>query len=109
MRALHVRPEAELDMFEAALWYDGERSGLGSEFLKAVRYVLGRIEEGALQFPLVTTDIRRAILRRFPFGIFFVVEGSGHCSLGNASPPSSSFMAGEALITGVSPTAPRFA
>jgi hypothetical protein len=36
MRALHVRPEAELDMFEAALWYDGERSGLGSEFLKAV-------------------------------------------------------------------------
>jgi len=74
MRALHVRPEAELDMFEAALWYDREQSGLGTEFLKAVRYVLGRIEEGALQFPLVTNDIRRAILRRFPFGIFFAVE-----------------------------------
>jgi hypothetical protein len=51
-----------------------EQSGLGGEFLKAVRYVFGRIEEGALQFPIVTTDIRRAILRRFPFGIFFVVE-----------------------------------
>ena len=49
MRALHVRPEAELDMFEAALWYDREQSGLGGEFLKAVRYVFGRIEEGALQ------------------------------------------------------------
>ena len=61
-------------MFEAALWYDREQSGLGTEFLKAVRYVLGRIEEGALQFPLVTNDIRRAILRRFPFGIFFAVE-----------------------------------
>ena len=61
-------------MFEAALWYDREQSGLGGEFLKAVRYVLGRIEEGALQFPLVTNDIRRAILRRFPFGIFFAVE-----------------------------------
>jgi hypothetical protein len=36
--------------------------------------VFGRIEEGALQFPIVTTDIRRAILRRFPFGIFFIVE-----------------------------------
>lgn len=33
MTALYVRPEAELDMFEAALWYDGERSGLGTEFL----------------------------------------------------------------------------
>jgi hypothetical protein len=27
MRALHVRPKAELDMFEAALWYDREQSG----------------------------------------------------------------------------------
>jgi len=26
MRARHVRPEAELDMFEAALWYDREQS-----------------------------------------------------------------------------------
>jgi hypothetical protein len=42
MTALHVRPEAELDMFEAALWYDGERSGLRVEFLKAVRCVFSR-------------------------------------------------------------------
>jgi hypothetical protein len=52
-------------MFEAALWYDREQSGLGGEFLKAVRYVFGRIEEGALQFPIVTTDIRRAMKEAF--------------------------------------------
>jgi hypothetical protein len=75
MKALHVRPEAELDMFEAALWYDGEEAGLGGEFLSAVRQVFCRIEEGALQFPLVSIDVRRAILRHFPFGVFFVVEG----------------------------------
>jgi hypothetical protein len=75
MKNLRVRPEAELDMFEGALWYDAERPGLGAAFLQAVRYVFGRIEKGALQFPLVSADIRRAILPRFPFGVFFVVEG----------------------------------
>ena len=33
MRALHVRPEAELDMFEAALWYDREQSPFGIFFV----------------------------------------------------------------------------
>jgi toxin ParE1/3/4 len=75
MKTLRIRPEAELDMFEAALWYEGERPELGATFLQAVRYVFGRIEKGALQFPLVSADIRRAILPRFPFGVFFVVEG----------------------------------
>ena len=65
MNDLRVRPEAELDVFEAALWYEGEREGLGSIFLDAVRYVLGRIAERPLQFPLVSADIRRAFLHRF--------------------------------------------
>ena len=75
MNVLRARPEADLDVFEAMLWYEGERPGLGAAFLEAVRYVFSRIEEGALQFPLVSADVRRAILRGFPFGVFFVVEG----------------------------------
>ena len=37
MRALHVRPEAELDMFEAALWYDREQSGLDGKLARGAR------------------------------------------------------------------------
>jgi hypothetical protein len=77
MTELRVRPEAEVDTFEAALWYEGERNGLGAVFLQALRGVLARIEIGPLQFPLVTADIRRALLGRFPFGVFFFVEGQG--------------------------------
>jgi hypothetical protein len=62
-------------MFEAALWYERERASLGAAFLAAVKCVFGRIEEGALQFPLSRTTIRRAILPRFPFGVFFTIEG----------------------------------
>ena len=44
MRALRARPEAEIDAFEAVLWYESERTGLGGEFLGAVREVFGHVE-----------------------------------------------------------------
>lgn len=75
MRRLEVRPEAELDALEAALWYDGEREGLGAEFLAELRATFARVEDGPLRFPLVFREFRRAILHRFPFGVFFIVEG----------------------------------
>jgi hypothetical protein len=76
MIELRVRPEAELDAFEAALWYEGERIGLGGAFLETMRGVFGRIASMPMQFPLVSADVRRAIMDRFPFGVFFVVDGS---------------------------------
>jgi hypothetical protein len=74
MKPLRVRPEAEIDAFEVALWYESERNGLGSEFLDEVREVFGHIEELPLRFPIVSEGIRRAMLRRFPFGVFFAVD-----------------------------------
>ena len=75
MPRLDVRPEAALDALEAASWYDSEREGLGTEFLAELRATFARIEEGPLRFPLVFREFRRAILHRFPFGVFFIVEG----------------------------------
>ena len=74
MPRLTVRPEAELDTLEAASWYDGERAGLGTEFLDELRATFSRIEDGPQRFPVIFRDVRRAILRRFPFGVFFIVE-----------------------------------
>lgn len=74
MSELHVRPEAEVDAFEAASWYEREREGLGSAFLARLDRVFARIESGPLQFSLVMADVRRALLGRFPFGVFFFVD-----------------------------------
>ena len=74
MPRLDVRPEAELDALEAVSWYDGERNGLGLEFLTELRATFARIEESPQHYPLVFHECRRAILRRFPFGVFFIVE-----------------------------------
>lgn len=74
MPLLTVRPEAELDALDAGAWYEDERAGLGAEFLTELRDTFARIEHGPHRFPVVFREVRRAILRRFPFGVFFVVD-----------------------------------
>ena len=46
----------------------------GSEFLTELRATFARIEESPQHYPLVFHECRRAILRRFPFGVFFTVD-----------------------------------
>jgi plasmid stabilization system protein ParE len=73
-RRIRYRPLAEMDLDDVAAWYDGERQGLGDEFVAAVYGMTARIAENALQFPLVRGRIRCAMMRRFPYLVFFVVE-----------------------------------
>ena len=77
MSRLTVRPEAELDAFEAASWYENEREGLGLRFVTELQATMTRISEGPQRFPVVYKEFRRAILHRFPFGVFFIVEAEG--------------------------------
>jgi len=65
MARLEIRPEAELDALEVSLWYEGEREGLGREFLDEIRATFVLIEQGPMHFPLVSQVFRRAILHRF--------------------------------------------
>jgi plasmid stabilization system protein ParE len=69
-----LRDEAEQDLTDAATWYEQQRSGLGHEFLDDAQSVFDRIAEQPLLFPVVHRSARRALMNRFPFGIFFVVE-----------------------------------
>ena len=74
-RRLIVRPEAEAEMAEAFDWYEDRVPGLGSEFLLCVDAVLGAILRSPEQYPRVHRTVRRALTRRFPYGIFFVEKG----------------------------------
>jgi plasmid stabilization system protein ParE len=74
MWAVVVTEAAELDINAAAVWYEREAVGLGRQFLDAVTATLKRIENNPQQFPLVYGDKRRALLKRFPYGLYFRVE-----------------------------------
>lgn len=71
---LRLRPEAELDLSDAALWYEGQRSGLGHEFLDEVLAIFPKLTEAPLSYPTVHRNTRRALIHRFPFGVYYRVE-----------------------------------
>ena len=73
-------PEAKTDVAEAYMWYEDQSLGLGMEFLQCVEAALLSIQRIPLIHPAVMGTYRRALLRRFPFAIFFEVDKvDKHC------------------------------
>jgi len=82
-RRLIIRGKAKLDIAKASLWYARKRRDLGDEFLAAVRARLDHIEREPNSFPVVArNDIRRALVDRFPYAIYFVDMSEGIAVLG---------------------------
>lgn len=59
---------------EAYEWYEGQSQGLGSEFEVAFELQLKRLEQVPLLYSEVLPGVRRTLLPRFPFGVFYVVR-----------------------------------
>ena len=72
--SLDFLPEVEGDSEEAFDWYESQRAGLGNEFFLAVDECLNRIESNPLVFQKIFKEMRRALTRKFPFGVFFIVK-----------------------------------
>ena len=75
-RRLILRPEAEADIVEAALWYEAHEPGLGWAFTSEIHAATDR----ALQTPLfylrlrASPHVRRILVRRFPYRAFYIVR-----------------------------------
>jgi plasmid stabilization system protein ParE len=63
--------DAEAEFHEAVLWYENQRIGLGPEFVLCIDEAVERIRRGPQGFPVILNEVRRAVVRRFPFAIFF--------------------------------------
>ena len=74
---LEFHPEAELELIEAAVYYDKQVRGLGERFESEIRYatdlLLDQPEIGLLADP----DLRKFILTRFPFTLYYSVTADG--------------------------------
>jgi plasmid stabilization system protein ParE len=69
-------PQADLEIEAAFQWYEKEQPGLGLEFLGELRATYNRIVEGPLKYQHLRSGVRRALLRRFPYAVYFAVEQS---------------------------------
>jgi plasmid stabilization system protein ParE len=71
-----ISPEAEADLSAAQDWYDQQRQGLGATFLSHVQDMLQRIERTPEMHAAVHQDVRRAVMRRFPYVIYYRILDS---------------------------------
>ena len=59
---------------EAQEWYELQSTGLGEEFIAALELQLKRLEQAPLLYAEAIPGVRRALLPRFPYGLFYTVR-----------------------------------
>jgi plasmid stabilization system protein ParE len=75
-RRLIVRPEAESDIVEVALWYESREAGLGFEVAAQIRVAIKRAVEYPRAHLLLrrSPEVHRVLTQRFPYRIFYIVR-----------------------------------
>ena len=74
--AIRFLPEVEEDVVAVYSWYEEKARGLGEEFLRIFYAYASEIPRNPLLYPKVYHEFRRRLLRRFPYSIYFRVEGN---------------------------------
>ncbi len=72
---VRLREAAVADLDAARRWYREVDEALVVRFEGAVGTTFERIVEQPVLFPVVHRDVRRALVRTFPYGVFFRLVG----------------------------------
>ncbi|HME56750.1 MAG TPA: type II toxin-antitoxin system RelE/ParE family toxin [Terracidiphilus sp.] len=65
---------ARAELIDAQDWYKNESPDLGRCFRAALDTVVQRMSVSPRHFPVIYKNVRRALLRRFPYALMFVIE-----------------------------------
>ncbi len=70
MKKVRFYPDAEIEMTEAAAYYETQQPDLGKRFLTAVQDAANRIAVNPRLYPVVEIDVRRCLPKHFPLASF---------------------------------------
>jgi len=73
-RRVELSEQAMSDLLAAAEWYERHRPGWGDVFVVAIEATLQKISRSPEVFPIADDPVRRGLVRRFPFGVFYTIE-----------------------------------
>jgi plasmid stabilization system protein ParE len=73
---LVFRVEARNELDDAYSWYESQQLGIGDDFLEQVEETLTRICQMPEAYPAAYRDVRRSIVRRFPYTIYYRIVSS---------------------------------
>ena len=73
---VRFRSEATSDVLLAREWYDGQRPGLGDDFVRSLEQVINLMSELPEAFPEIAVGLRRGLLGRFPYAVYYRLNGN---------------------------------
>ncbi|HEY4943885.1 MAG TPA: type II toxin-antitoxin system RelE/ParE family toxin [Rhizomicrobium sp.] len=74
MKRIAIRPQARIELLEAADWYEARSEDLRAAFLRAFDATIANVVRHPLGYQVVFGAVRRAMLRRFPYAIIYRVD-----------------------------------
>ena len=66
--------DARAELLEAAQYYQDRVKGLGQSLVDDVELASQEIQKTPFAYPHVSSDLRRKILDRFPYGLIYAIE-----------------------------------
>ncbi|MEI6069423.1 MAG: type II toxin-antitoxin system RelE/ParE family toxin [Methylococcaceae bacterium] len=67
-------PDAELELNAAIDYYEAIENGLGYDFSLEIISAIGRVIDFPEAWLVIEGDIRRALVKRFPYGILYAED-----------------------------------
>jgi plasmid stabilization system protein ParE len=71
-----LRDEAQAEFDQAFDYYEAQRPGLGVTFAERVQAVFDGISANPLMHRLVLGDVRKAVVRRFPYCVYYRADSA---------------------------------
>lgn len=73
---LVFRLEVRDELDTAYQWYENQQVGLGDDFLDCIEQMMQHICQIPESYPVVYRDVRRAVIQRFPYAIYYRIVSS---------------------------------
>jgi len=72
---VELRADAKFDLVSAHEYYEQRRAGLGRDFIMSIADSIEQIRVAPRMFAIVHRDVRQFVVRRFPYVIYYIVDG----------------------------------
>ena len=70
------RTSANEQLVAAKNWYEQQLHGLGEEFARSLESAINRVPRNLFAARAVYQNVRRVLLKRFPYSVFYIVAGN---------------------------------
>ena len=71
-----ITPFAESDIKQSIKYYNSKSERLGKNFIEEVDSIFERIKYNPELFPIALDKTRKAVVKRFPYNVYFVITNS---------------------------------